>query len=563
MRGLVSCTIRWLPAVAAAILIVCGCVSYPQRPCCGPVVSSGTLTPTADPLLTEPAAPATTVPDATTPVGPADPVSAVRLRTSAPAQATVGQTITLQIEVSNTGRGPARDVVVSQELPAGLTLQGSTPEAAVSGNRLEWRLGDLAAGQAQVVELSSLVARGGIIDQCPSVVTADGQSARDCARTSVAVPTIEARIVGPSTAVVGQDVTFQATIVNRGNVPATGLLAVARFDAGLEHEVATSPIERNLDDLQPGRSETFNITFRVTRAGRLCNTLEIVSGGAAQATAQACVTASNPPPPSGTSRPNPSTGPALPDTPDSEASNPALTIKHSGPASKDVGETAEFTINVTNSGDTPLTNLVVTAAYDVGLAPENATDGHKVDAAGRLTWTFGSLRPGKSIALQVVCRCEEAAPRLCGTATATAAEVTRKSAQACVRVLSPKSELSLAVNSLRNPVTVGKEVTYEIRVKNIGGSLDRNVVVEFTVPQGMTFVPLGTTAPGGSRRVTEVQAPTYRFDPVAEVKANETLTYRVRVRAEKPGDTVFRVRVDSDGLEQPVDGDETTQVLAS
>ncbi len=57
---------------------------------------------------------------------------------TAPAQAAIGQNLTLRIEVSNSGGSTAHGVVVTEELPAGLTLVGSTPQAIVSGSKLEW-----------------------------------------------------------------------------------------------------------------------------------------------------------------------------------------------------------------------------------------------------------------------------------------------------------------------------------------------------------------------------------------------------------------------------------------
>jgi hypothetical protein len=48
-------------------------------------------------------------------------------------------------------------------------------------------------------------------------------------------------------------VTFVATVVNGGSTPATGLIVVVRFDAGLEHPEHRSPIEQPIDTLKPGQ----------------------------------------------------------------------------------------------------------------------------------------------------------------------------------------------------------------------------------------------------------------------------------------------------------------------
>jgi uncharacterized repeat protein (TIGR01451 family) len=579
MHAVLDRSIRWLPVGAALTLAACGCVTYPQSPC-APVVTSGPLMPMADPLASGAAGPAPIFdPSASSPPPTVDPVPSapvipgapvVRLRSTAPAQAAVGDNLTLRIEVSNSGGSVARGVVVTEELPAGLTLVGSTPRAVVTGSKLEWRLGDLAAGQTQIIELNTVVARAGIIDQCPRIVSADGQSATDCARTTVptaqaASATLETRVTGPRDAIVGQEVTFEATVTNRGNSVARELLAQASFDAGLEHEVATSPIERNLDDLAPGASQTFAVTFKVTLPGRLCIRLEVFGEGGARSSAQACVNATAPaatrPAPT---RPNPpsTTQPAPPVIPPADRGRQDISVEIEGPEAKNIGEAASFAMNVINTGTLPLTNVTIVADFDRELEPESATSGHNKDAAGRLTWSFTRLEAGKRLLLEAVCRCKEASNRACVSVSAASAERVEDRGEACVRIGSAATDLTVSVIEFNDPVTVGKEVSYEIRVRNVGQTTDRQVTVEFTLPKGLAIIPLGTAGPTGSGKFTEIRASTYQFPPVAELKPTESLTFRVRARAEQAGDGVFRARVDSQGLVQPATDEETLSILA-
>ena len=71
---------------------------------------------------------------------------------------------------------------------------------------------------------------------------------------------------------------LRIVVANRGQTTATGLTVEDRFDPGLEHEVKKDVIERTLPDLPPGRDVSLRVTFRVAQPGRLCHTVQILSG---------------------------------------------------------------------------------------------------------------------------------------------------------------------------------------------------------------------------------------------------------------------------------------------
>jgi uncharacterized repeat protein (TIGR01451 family) len=92
-------------------------------------------------------------------------------------------------------------------------------------------------------------------------------------------PTLELKINGPEKALVDSKVTFDLIVTNIGRSPARNLLLIDRFEPGLQHSAAESPIEHDLDELAPGKSQRTSLTFRVTRPGLLAHTAQITSGG--------------------------------------------------------------------------------------------------------------------------------------------------------------------------------------------------------------------------------------------------------------------------------------------
>lgn len=472
-----------------------------------------------------------------------------------PAQGSVGATLTYRIAVSNSGNVTAKQVVVTDTVPAGLAYISSSQPADVSGANLQWRLGDLAAGQSQTIEVNFRADRPGTVNNCVTAATSDGVTAQDCAPTTVLVPAIDVTLAGAEQAAVGEEVTFEALITNRGELPATGLVIVDRFDAGLEHSASASPIERDLEDLAPGQSRRIALTFRVTRAGRLCHTVEVTGDSGVRATAQGCVTVNQPaaPPPPGT--PPPATQPP-PTTPPTEA---RLEVRKTGPAWQFVNRTAEFVMRIKNVGTVRVNNLRIVDSYDLSLDPTNATSGYS-QVGDDLAWDVDTLAPGQEITFQIHCLCLEPAARACNRVIVTTSEGARADGEACVEIRQPPPGISVTIADLRDPIRAGNSVTYEVRVTNNAETPDRDVRLTITLPPQLTAIREGITGPATD---TTIENNVLRFGPVAEVRPGEPLAYRFQARAATAGNVRVQASVTSAASGgQPIVTDESTEILA-
>ena len=75
----------------------------------------------------------------------------VRVKITVPAQAVLHESILFRIEVVNTEAVPLRNVILSEELPAGLELVSGKPEP--NGEKpLTWKLGDVPPHQTRLIE---------------------------------------------------------------------------------------------------------------------------------------------------------------------------------------------------------------------------------------------------------------------------------------------------------------------------------------------------------------------------------------------------------------------------
>jgi uncharacterized repeat protein (TIGR01451 family) len=613
-------TSAWLLLAAsiAASLPACRTAPFRARLQDAPIRSlpilPGTPQPTLPPAVTVPGLPGSALPPATTyPPGAYPPTSSysstvtplpaqaapygaattqrpatISLSKRGPTQGAVGETLTYRIEVRNSGAAALRDVTVSDQLAAGLTLLGSNPPASSGGNVLQWRLGDVQSGETRVIEVQVRPERSGVFNSCATVRTADGQSAQDCASTSVLTAELDVQMsVRTAEPVqVGQKATFEIIVSNRSALPATGLLITDRYDAGLDHESQANPIERDLDRLEPGQSRKIGVTFTVTREGQLCNDVTVSGVGGVRGSARACIVAAaatEPPPDRPPDRPPTDQPPVtkLPPTqppPAGQASEKraSVAVKMTGPETIAVAGVAEFQIEITNNGDVDLTRLQISDTFDASLNPVQATQGYTWEK-DTLVWNFPSLAAGKTLRLQVNCRGQAAAARACNRIAVTSDQKAAGEAEACLSIRAggsvppvvppvvppaagsaTESQLSVEVNDLADPVVVGKEVTYEIRVKNSGKSAEQNIKVLAILPAELTLIRLGTHGPG---RYDVDMERNIRFQTLKEIKPGETLTYRVRARAQQAGEVSLQVVYETASMEKSKTVEEKTTLF--
>lgn len=460
------------------------------------------------------------------------------LRISGPAEAAAGGGATYRIEVANPSSLAMTSGTVTLTLPPGTTFSSATLQPTyTAADRVEWQLGNFGGQGSQMWDVTLRADRPGTLNVCAGLQAADGRNAQDCTTTTVLVggATLDVQMTGPQQALVGDEVTFQILLTNRSAVPISGLVLVNRFDQGLAHEVSGSPIERDLPDLAPGQSTRTEVTFRATQPGQQCSRVEARGSGGVRSQAEACVSVF-----------------------ESQREQPAqLEVTKRGPARAAVGEKAEFVIDITNNGSTAVNNLRVVDSYDSSLVPIEATDGYETSGPN-LAWTIDTLPPGRTVRLQVNCRCAQVAPRACNRVVVGTQEGARAQSEACVEVGTGGGALSLTVTDLRDFVAVGKELSYEILVKNNAAAPDQQVVVTVVVPPELTPVSVGTRGPSAHT----IDRQTVRFEPVAEIRPQETLVYRIVVRAVRPGEVTLRALLRSSRSLGTIEQAETTSIFA-
>jgi uncharacterized repeat protein (TIGR01451 family) len=107
-----------------------------------------------------------------------------------------------------------------------------------------------------------------------------------------------------------------------------------------------------------------------------------------------------------------------------------------------------------------------------------------------------------------------------------------------------------------DPVEVGKETSYEIRVTNTGTKTETNLQVTCTIPEQMEF----KGARGAAGCQFKVEGREVIFEALPRLAPRVDAIYRVSVRCLAAGDLRFQARMKADGLTLPVLREESTRV---
>lgn len=437
-----------------------------------------------------------------------------------PQSVQAGLEATYRIDVTNPGDIASRDVVVSTELPPSLEFSGSNPPPQQFGNRLEWRLGELPPKATRSIEVKAAAVRGGDLRLRVQARSADGIQTEGSFASRVSQQSLSLSLTGPETALVGESATFRIEVANLGDQPLTNVRLRANFPAGLEQDRGLrSPVEWVFGDLQPRqRAEPRGITFFVRQPGQLCVTMEALAEGAELTTAQACVVAS-------------------------VKQVSTLQVVKAGPAEVAVGGTAEYTIEVTNTGNTPLTNLRIVDQYPATMMPTAGTKGFAFEA-GAVVWTIPELGPNVVVRRKVACQALRGDAGAVNRVEVTADGGARGNDQVTTRIVdagprftpmrvptdggatedsgntNADGQLRLGLRPAADSGKVGQELTFYVEVHNDRQVSDRQIKLRVTLSEGLSYAGFKGRYVGkpvdDDNRVIEIT-------PIAELRPGEKL----------------------------------------
>jgi uncharacterized repeat protein (TIGR01451 family) len=359
-----------------------------------------------------------------------------------------------------------------------------------------------------------------------------------------AAPKIGLNVTGPDSAQPGTDIRFILEITNSGNAPSPVLTVTDRYDQGLEHEKKANPLQNSLGVIGPGEKKQVGITFRVTRAGRLCHVVEVTGAGNIHETKQMCVNVA---------------GEAAPPEP------PAMSLTISTPQRVlTVGNQVLFTIDVANTGTSvPARNAQLVVHFDQGLQVERATEGAQRTGDGGVQFTFDSIEPNSHKQPQVLCTCIAQTAHTCGRVAYSDESKLNLGQETCVEIqpapaaAAPQSNLRVQIRAVNNPVKAGATAVFHITITNAGTNPEKQVRLSLVIPESMTYQK--TIASVAESKIDEKNI---QYVPILEMRAGESIPFDVQLRANNsPGPAQVTAQVTSENQAQPLTDSATTTIF--
>jgi uncharacterized repeat protein (TIGR01451 family) len=342
-----------------------------------------------------------------------------------------GGTLQYNLTVTNQGPNPATGVVLTDALPAGLSLISATPGqgSCNPGPPVSCSLGTLASGQSVPVTVTAIAtaASGTLVNTITLTSSvADPNAGNNTVTMSTPVAagakSADLSLAGsatPNPVLTGGALKYTLTVTNHGPDPATGVIVTDPLPAGLAATSATpgqgtcsigSPVSCNLGTLASGQSVPVTVTAAVTAIqGTLVNTPSLTSNVADPNSGNNSITLSTPVTSSGG---GPGQGADL------------LLGASVDQASVQVGHNVTFVFTVTNLGPNGATSVILTDAAPqraviVSLSPSQGS----CTVGAQVVCNLGSLASGGVAKVVLVLKPSAASTLFCtGSVTSSVAD---------------------------------------------------------------------------------------------------------------------------------------------
>jgi uncharacterized repeat protein (TIGR01451 family) len=363
---------------------------------------------------------------------------------------------------------------------------------------------------------------------------------------------VDVRLRGPERVEVGGFASFDVVVTNRGDATARGIKVLDRFDPGLSHPSAKENEYivkyEGMRDLPPGESAAIPrpLTFGVGAVGRQCHEVTVTAEGAAAVVERGCITVIEA----------------------KSATQPALEVTKQGPTRHYVGELAKFRIVLKNTGEEPVTNLVVVDRYDDAFEPRFTDPGREILPNGSFQWKIPRLEKGERREINVQCACVSPARSACSTVIVTADGDVSYADEKCVEIMLPlappapstsggvspppplpSEHLKLSMRTTANPARVGAPMTLFVFVENIGQQTQREVTLRVQLPPETTPDQAQIRPPGAFQMVGQREV---RFVNSGDVGPGERREFEIPLTADRPGIVTFVAQASAAGMSQPI-----------
>jgi uncharacterized repeat protein (TIGR01451 family) len=453
--------------------------------------------------------------------GPQSPTLVVEK--AAPEEIQVGKPAVFAIRVQNVGSVTAQGVEIHDMIPQGTHLIETRPSAAAAvDGRVSWTVGIIKPGDEATVEMELMPMAEGEIGSVATVHFASEASARTrCTRPQLAM-----EVSVPNEVLIGEELTLSIRISNPGTGAATGIVISENIPEQLVHP-AGSELEYEVGDLKPGESRQIDLVMNTVKAGQVINLLTARGDGQLQAEQQS----------------------------EFMVVAPQLELSMQGPKRRYLERQATYTVTVSNPGTAAAREVQLLTHLPKGMKFIGANNSGEYDpVTNTVHWVLEELPAKQSGKVTLTALPVEAGEQM--LKVESTAERGLSAEQEEVVSVEGVAAILFQLADEADPIEVGGETTYEIKVVNQGSKAATNVQLIAVFPRQLK----PRSAHGPTR--DSIAGQEVRFQPLGRLPPKGETVYQIRAQGLEPGDLRVQVQLLTDEMQSPVTKEESTRVYA-
>lgn len=451
------------------------------------------------------------------------------VRKQAPESATVGVAHEYRIVVSNEGDSPAYDVVVEDELSNAAEFISSRPFAEFdkSTGVLAWNIPELAPRETREIAIRIKPTGEGTLDGMATVrFKAQVRSA-----TVIRSPRLQLELQGPAEVKVGDEVSLQFRLVNRGTGDASNVVLRSVLPPGLRHPEG-GDLEYELDLLRAGEAQDVDLVLIAAEPGKQIRvSAELSADGMAPTTART----------------------------DLAIIGSQLSIERLGPDKRYVGRPARFQNVITNDTSFEAAGAIVEERVPEGMEVANVSSGGDYNASSRIIrWELPRIAPGKQVVLDSELVAETTGRMESVVEVIESAGFRSRAAQNTVVMVEGLHNVTADISRLDKPVAIGERFGFTVTIDNRGTAVARNVRILLQVPKEIEVVAAGTREIPGEL----LQGNVVRYETVVSIKPNEKRKFQVTLQGQQAiRNAVVQAQLKYDEMDKPLIVSESVTVF--
>jgi uncharacterized membrane protein len=435
----------------------------------------------------------------------------------------VGQECQIELHVRNGGTTPASQVTVDTVFPNTVRLTNAEPKPRVDGDKVSWSFDSLAPGAEKTIAIKLIPSRRGELGVTAQVRLTGTASAA----FRVEEPLLKVALKGPSEVMLGDPASHLILVSNPGTGTTNDVKVEARLSDGLEHGSRGERLVMDVGSIGPGETRTVRLGLSAIKGGPQSISVTAMSSSDAGATASTQL----------------------------NVIAPSMKIAVDGPGLRYKDRHAKYVLTVTNDGSVPNNNIRVAQTVGDGFKFVSADHNGKFEPSTKsVQWFVGRLEPGQTA--QVSCELNAVA---LGDFSHTVSVLSDSGVRAEAKIetkVDGVASLTMELVDIDDPVEIGAETAYEIRVRNEGSKAASGVSLACELPPEMELI--NVKAPVDAI----VEGRQILFKSLDQIAPGAQAVYRVPVKGVQEGTHRMRVRMTGASLTEPVVREEATKVYA-